>query len=138
PVLTGAGQTAHVQAEDQADPVQGDLGEQPLEAEAALDRLAALAPILIDNLDLAARPAQQDGAVARGVRAGGGLLVLGYLLRGGLADVDDGCPVQVPGLDLGRVGRLKRGGGHDAPPLAVPSGWSPTGSSARRAGAEVA
>ena len=34
PVLARAGQPAHLQPEDQPDPVQGDLGEQPLEARA--------------------------------------------------------------------------------------------------------
>jgi hypothetical protein len=122
PVLAGARQPAHLQAEDQPDVVEGGLGQQPLEARAALDRLAALAQVVVGDLDLAARPAQQDGPVAEGVLTGGGLLMLGHLLGGGLADVDDGCPVQAPGLEPGRGGRLKRGGGHDAPPAAAPSG----------------
>ena len=76
PVLAGPGQPAHLQAEDQPDAVQGDLGEQPLEARPAFDRLAALAQVVVDHLDLRPRPAQGDGAVGQGVLAGGGFLVV--------------------------------------------------------------
>jgi hypothetical protein len=41
--------------------------------------------------------------LGEGVLAVGGLAVLGDLLGGGLADVDDGQAVQVPELDLGRA-----------------------------------
>ena len=72
PVLAGPGQPAHLQPEDQPDPIQGDLGEQPLEPRPALDRLAALAQVVVDHLDLRPRPAEGDGAVGQGVLAGGG------------------------------------------------------------------
>ena len=49
PVLARAGQPAHLQAEDQPDVVEGDLGQQPLEAGPALDRLAALAQVVVDG-----------------------------------------------------------------------------------------
>jgi hypothetical protein len=40
--------------------------------------------------------------------AGGGFLVVGDLLRGGLADVDDGGAIEVPGPELGGwvIGRI--------------------------------
>jgi hypothetical protein len=100
PVLAGAGQPAHLQPEDQPDAVQGDPGEQPLEPRPALDRLATLAEIVVDHLDLRPRPAQGDGAVGQGVLACGGLLMVEDLLRGGLPDVNDGGAVEAPGPEL--------------------------------------
>ena len=58
PVAVGAGQPAHLQAEDQADVVEGDLGQQPLESGATLDRLAALAQVVVDDGDAIGRPAE--------------------------------------------------------------------------------
>ena len=65
PVAIGAGQSAHLQAEDQPDVVEGDLGQQPLETGPALDRLAALAQVVVDGGDAIGRPAEGDGAVGR-------------------------------------------------------------------------
>jgi hypothetical protein len=96
PVLARAGQPAHLQPEDQPDAVEGDLGQEPLEAGPALDRLAALAQVVVDGGDPIAGPAEGDGAVGQGVLAGGRFLVVGDLLGGRLADVDDGRPVEVP------------------------------------------
>jgi hypothetical protein len=84
--------------------VEGDLGEKPLEAGPALDRLAALAQVVVDGDDAVARPAQRDGAVGQGVLAGGRLLVIADLLWGGLPDVYDGPAVEVPVPDS-RSGR---------------------------------
>src|SRR5215470_6846393 len=81
---------------------------QSLQDRAALDRLAALAQVVVDDHDLAAGPAQQDGPLGQGVLAGGRLLMIGHLLGGGLADVDDRRAIQVPGLELGRGERFKR------------------------------
>ena len=103
PVAVGAGQPAHLQAEDQADVVEGDLGQEPLEAGPALDRLAALAQVVVDRRDAVAGPAEGDGAVGQGVLAGGGLLMVDHLLGRGLADVDEGRAVEVPGPELGRA-----------------------------------
>ena len=104
PVLARAGQPAHLQAEDQPDVVEADFGEQPLKAESALGRGPALALILVDDENAIGRPTEFDGPVDEGVLAVGGFPVLGDLLGGGLADVDDGQPVEVPGLDLGESG----------------------------------
>ena len=64
--------------------------------------------------DAVARPAEGDGAVGQGVLAGGRLLVVDDLLGGGLADVDDGRAVEVPGPELGRA----EGVTHGRPPSA--------------------
>jgi hypothetical protein len=59
-------------------------------------------PQVVVNDDHAfARPAEGDGTVGEGVLAGGGFLMFEDLLGGGLANVDDGGTVEVPGLELG-------------------------------------
>jgi hypothetical protein len=126
-----AGQAAHLQAEDQADVVEGDLGQQALEAQATLDGLAAAPQVVVDNQDAVARPAQGTGAVGQGVLAGGRFDVLEDLLGSRLSDVDDGETVEVPGLELGRT----QGVIHGRPPGGCwPRGAGPT---AGPAGSEV-
>jgi len=85
--------------------IEADLGEQPLEAEPSLGRGPTLALIVVDDEDAVRRPTKIHSPLGEGVLAVGGLAVLGDLLGGGLADVDDGQAVQVPGLDLGRAGQ---------------------------------
>ena len=70
--------------------VHADLGQQALEAEPGVGGAAALPEVLVDDEDALGRPAQGAGVIGQGVLAGEGLAVLGDLLRGGLADVDDG------------------------------------------------
>src|SRR5581483_8100597 len=67
----------------------------------------------------------------------GRFLVVGDLLGGRLADVDDGGAVEVPRLDLGRRRGITRGGGHDAPPAASPRRPGRVGRAGRRGVAEV-
>src|SRR4029450_11501171 len=105
---------------------------------------AADAQILVDDLDPLRRPAEGDGPIREGVLTGRGLAMVGDLLGGGLADVDDRLAVEVPGLELGRsggvshgrpprgawpradvraAGRGVRGGGAAGPPAAAGGGW---------------
>jgi hypothetical protein len=88
--------------------IEGDFGQQALEAEPAFDGLPALAQVLVDDLDSLTRPAQIDGPSDQGVLPRRGLLVYNDLLGGRLADVDDGGSVEVPGLDLGRAEGISR------------------------------
>jgi hypothetical protein len=83
--------------------VEADLGEEPLEPEPPLGRGPTLALIVVDDEDAVRWPAEFNGSPGEGVLAVRGLAVLGNLLRGGLADVDDGQAVQMPGLNLGRA-----------------------------------
>src|SRR5207249_432631 len=94
---------------DQPDAVEGDLGQQPLEPGPALDRLAAPAQVGVDGDDAIPGPPECDRAVGQGVLAGGRLLVVEDLLRGRLADVDDGDAVEVPGPELGGPEGLTHG-----------------------------
>src|SRR5262245_18062952 len=63
PVLAGARQSAHLQAEDEADVIQSDLGQQSLEAEAALGGLAAEAEVVVDDGNVLVWPAQSGRAI---------------------------------------------------------------------------
>jgi hypothetical protein len=83
PILARAGQPAHLQAEDQPDMVEADLGEQALEAEPSFGRGAALALVLVDDEDALGKPAELDRAVDEGVLAVGGFAIGGDLVRGG-------------------------------------------------------
>ena len=101
PVLVGARQAAHLQAEDDADVVQADLGEQVLEAEPALGRLPAPPLVFVHDLDAALGPAQGGRPVDQAVLPARRLAVVEHLLGRRLPDVDDRLPLQVPGPDLG-------------------------------------
>jgi hypothetical protein len=81
--------------------VETDLGQQLLKAQSPLGRGPALALILVDDEDAVGRPAEFDGPMDQRVLVLGGFPVLGNLLDCGLSDVDDGHPVEMPGLDLG-------------------------------------
>ena len=102
PILARAGQPAHLQAEDQPDMVQADLGEQALEAEPVVGRGPALALILVNDENAFRRPTEFDGPIDESILAIGRLPIGGDLLWGGLADVDDGQSIEMPGLDLRR------------------------------------
>ena len=107
PVLAGAGQAAHLPAEDQADVIHRHIGQEALEAGSPLGRLGAVAEVLIDDDDAVARPSPGDGVAGQVVLQGGGLAVAGDLVEGGLAHVDDGQSLDVAGPDLGRWPRQR-------------------------------
>ena len=132
PVLAGPGQPARLQPEDQPDPIQGHLGEQPLEARPSFDRLAALAQVVVDHLDLRTGPAEGEGAIGQGVLAGGRFLMVEDLLGGRLPDVDDRGPVEMPRPELRGDGRIRRWDRHGAPPAAGPPRRSRPGRADRR------
>lgn len=81
--------------------VSGNLGKQALEAEPSLGGGATVVLALIHDDDAVRGLGGFHGPVGEGVLALRGLRVQVDLLRGGLADVDHGEPVEVPGLDLG-------------------------------------
>jgi hypothetical protein len=132
PILARAGQPAHLEPEDQPDAVERPLGEQPPESRPAQDGLAAHAQVVVADGDPPPVPAELDRPVGQGVQACGRFLVVGDLLGAGLADVDDGGPVEVPGPELGGSGGVI----HGRPPRgAWPRG---AGRGACRAGRGVA
>ena len=85
--------------------VEADFGEQSLKAQSSFGRGPALALIVVDDENSVRRPTELDGPIDEPVLAVGRFLVFGNLLGGGLADIDDGQPVEMPGLDLGRRNR---------------------------------
>jgi hypothetical protein len=101
PVLVGARQPAHLQAENDADVIDGHLGQQPLKPGSIVGVAAALALVFVDDLDPIGRPSQGDGVIDQGVLPQPGFAVFQDLLRAGLADVHERQAVQVPTLDLG-------------------------------------
>lgn len=103
PVFRRAGQTAHLQPQDQTDVVHGELGHEALVPEPMLGGLAALPLILVDDQDPLLGLPQRQGLSRQGVLPLPRLLVLQHLLRAGLPDIDDGQSVQVPSADLGRT-----------------------------------
>jgi hypothetical protein len=131
PVLARAGQAAHLDAEHDADVPEAHLGQQALEARAALGGGAAAAQVLVDHQHPIRRPAPLDRARAQGVLQRRRLAVLEDLLGGRLAHVDRRQPLEVTGLHLGRRRRRRRrrrgrrenrfpsrfNGVHAAPPL---------------------
>lgn len=107
PVLAGAGQSAHLDAEDQPDVVEADLGQQSLEADAMFRRPRALPEVVVDDHDAIAWPTEPDGAAGQVVLQRGRFTMLGHLPRGGLTHVDDRQAIAVMAADLG--GLLGRG-----------------------------
>ena len=67
PVLMGPGQPAHLQPQDEADVVQGHLGDQPLEPGAAVRAPATLPLVVIDDQHPLRRPAEGHGPVDQAV-----------------------------------------------------------------------
>ena len=102
PVLARPSESAHLQAEDQPDVIETNLSKKPLKAESPFGRGPTLPLIVVDDEDPIGRPAELGGPVGEGVLTVSRFPVLGHLMGGGLADVDDGQAVEVPGLDLGR------------------------------------
>ena len=102
PVLARAGEPAHLQAEDQPDVIESDFCKEALKAESPFGCGPTLPLIVVDDEDPIGRPAELGGPVGEGVLTVGRFPVLGHLLGGGLADVNDGQAVKVPGLDLAR------------------------------------
>jgi hypothetical protein len=102
PVPAGPCQARHLDAEDEADVAEADLGDQPLEPEPTLDGLAGAPEVVIDHDHALARPSKVHGPLDQGVLEAGGLLVALDLLGRGLPNVDDGQTLAVSAADLVR------------------------------------
>src|SRR5262249_53367709 len=90
----------HLQAEDEADVVETDLGHEALEAVASFGRRRTAALVFIDDEDAVGGPAEVHRPAGESVLSLRGLGVLANLLGRGLSHVDDGKAVEVTGLDL--------------------------------------
>ena len=103
PVGIGAGQAAGLQAEDDADVVQTQLGQDMLEAQPPFGGLTAAPLVHIHDLDAVARPTEGNGQVGQGILPGRRLLVLSHLLRARLTDINNGFTSQMVIEDLGNA-----------------------------------
>lgn len=102
PVGVYSGQPGHLEPEDDPGVSHADLGDQPLEAVAALGGGTGLALVGVDDDDLGVVPAQCDRAAAQGVLSGGRLGVVDDLFEGGLADIEVGVTQQMLAGHLAR------------------------------------
>jgi hypothetical protein len=80
--------------------IEADLRDQAPKASPPFDTGARLAEIVVDDQHPLGWPAQLVGARHQAILEPGRLMMIEYLLRGGLTDVHDGQTVVVPGLDL--------------------------------------
>jgi len=108
PVGRGAGKPRNLKREDHADLAEPDLGDQLLEAEAALARCARAASVLVDDGDRLGRPVERERPLAQGVLARLRFQVALELRGRRLAHVDDRPPPPMLLADLGLA--------HRAPP----------------------
>ena len=117
PIPVVAGDAAHLDPEDQADMLHGNLGQEALESAPLVGRPAALPLVVVDDQDAIPGPSQGDRVVGEGVLPLPRLPMVEHLLGIGLADVDDGEAVEVEVEDLGgsfvssarKPGRLEHG-----------------------------
>jgi hypothetical protein len=120
PVGVIAGQPGHLDAENDPDMTQPDIGDQLLEPFPGGGLRTRPAQVGVDDPDLVGIPAQRHRAFTQLVLAGKALGVLPDLGQGGLADIDIGVTAEVDRADLGR--HQHRGLSHRQPP---PDRWAP-------------
>ena len=112
PILVVAGDAAHLDPEDQADMLHGNLGQDALESAPLVGRPAAQPLIVIDDQDAIPGPSPGGREVGEGILPFPRFAMVEDLLGIGLAHVNDGETIEVPIQDLegsqdaGQVGRL--------------------------------
>ena len=83
--------------------IQADFRHQPLEPSASLGTGTRFAQILIDHQHLLGSPAQRLSPISQPILEARGLLMIQHLLDGRLANVHDGEPFTMPGMELLRT-----------------------------------
>ena len=104
PITAGAGEARSFQAEDGAGMSEAHFGDEELEAIAPYRRNTGMALILVDDGDMLAGPSQVEGALHQVILARGAASVVAHLHEGGLADIDEGVPIEMLRLDFVRRG----------------------------------
>ena len=100
PILVVAGDAAHLDPEDQADMLHGNLGQEALESAPLVGRPAAVSLIVIDDQDAIPGPSPGDRVVGEGILPLPRLAMVENLLGIGLAHVNDSDAVEVEIEDL--------------------------------------
>ena len=100
PILVVAGDAAHLDPEDQADMLHGNLGQDALESAPLVGRPAAQSLIVIDDQDAIPGPSPGGREVGEGILPFPRFAMVEDLLGIGLAHVDDGEAIEVPIQDL--------------------------------------
>ena len=99
PVGAVACHPGDIVGEDDADPVEGDPGDELLETVPALGSPGCPALVDVDDLDGLGGPAALDGSLSEGVLEAAALLVGEDLMGARLADVDEGLALEVERID---------------------------------------
>ena len=102
PILVVAGDPAHLDAEDQADMLHGNLGQEALKSAPTVGGPAAQTLVVVDDQDAIPGPSQGDRMVGEGILPFPRLAMIEDLLWVGLAHVNDGEPIEMKIEDLGR------------------------------------
>src|SRR5665213_2796995 len=100
PVLGGARQPAHLQAEYDADVVQSDFSQEPLVSRTVVRPRAAPPLVLIDDDHAFGRPTQDLGVIRQSVLPGRRFAILQHLLRRRLSYINNGELVEVRIVNL--------------------------------------
>ena len=103
PVGVVAREARDLEAQDEADLRQRDVGGEPREADALSDAGAGEAQVFVDDRDLLTMPAEGDRAMDEGILPLGRLAVVLDLRGARLPDIDHGSAMRVAGRDLARV-----------------------------------
>ena len=115
PVSVVACESRRIEAHDQSGLAKADLRDQRLKAVPVLAGGSRLAKVVVDDMNPLSRPAEQHGPLDQPILQLGAFLMMPYLPRRGLPDIDIGELGTVRGRDALIVQR--RHAQHDVPPL---------------------
>jgi hypothetical protein len=113
PILAVARDAAHLDPQDQANVIHGNFGQETMKSGSPIGRLATASLVFVNEQDPVLGPSQGLCKVDQGVLPFPRFDVIEYLLRVGLANVDDCQPTEVSIIE-GRLpqpeaGRYPRG-----------------------------
>ena len=100
PIFVVAGDAAHLDAEDQADMLHGNLGQDALESAPLIGGAAAEPLIVVDDQDAIPGPSPGGREVGEGILPFPRFAMVEDLLGIGLTHVDDGEAIEMPIVDL--------------------------------------
>jgi hypothetical protein len=96
PVFVTAGQSTHLDPDDQADVLHRNFGEDALKSTTVFGRCVTEPLVIVDDQDTVDRPSRRDHVIDQCVLALAQFTVIKDLLESGLTDVDDRQQTKVP------------------------------------------